>query len=217
MATRGLHIRALHCSHRRCASEARASAESPAVPARGPWPVGIRSSHLGAARWDLRLQRMFLFCFVGSSRRSLGSFTEQGRLSVSGHSEGGLPVLRGPLRPACVIRAWPARTSSSVSLPAAAFMSPASLLLRVLKSEEPGEEPSFPGGWFSFPGQMLLAWPPEGAGVASCPLSSPCTGSPGFCVQLAGLSWPRSLPGPSHLLGLAWCLHRPDSSSLSRG
>lgn len=67
--------------------------------------------------------------------------------------------------------ARPAQTSSFVAPPAAAFMSPASLLLRVLKCEEPGEEPSFPGGWFSFPRQMLLALPsvqlaqaPEGVG-----------------------------------------------------
>lgn len=85
--------------------------------------------------------------------------------------------------------ARPAQTSSFVAPPAAAFMSLASLLLRVLKSEEPGEEPSFPGGWFSFPRQMLLALPsvqlaqaPRGRrGVASCPLAAPCTSSSAFC------------------------------------
>lgn len=100
--------------------------------------------------------------------------------------------------------ARPAQTSSFVSPPTAAFMSLASLLLRVLKSEEPGEEPSFPGGWFSFPRQMLLALPsvqlaqaPRGRrGVASCPLAARCTSSSALCVLLAGPRWARSPPRP---------------------
>lgn len=154
----------------------------------------------------------------------VGAQRELGKLSPwAVHGEDGLSGPSWFLRvPACVVRATASRPGRPVrrtralaspdgSPPAADFVSPGFSFCYVFSSPwGPKEECSFPGGWFSFPGQMLPALPSQGS------QPRPPVGAreqrlarwPWWCVSLSSLCWPRSLPG-LHLpsLGLGCCLH----------